>query len=349
MTKGYRSHRGPSHGRFFKILAVVVVLAVVLTAALLFLLQKYIVYNADGSVTVELPFFFGTRQPQQPSPAQSFVITTDAPSAPPPGVPSAPPETDVLRAVMTDAQNARAALEETGGNGVVLMLKGTDGALGYTSALELAEGAGISAPEGRNGEIDALAGETYAVAWMSCFRDHTMQKYRTALSMYTGSYRWLDRDGVGWLNPYKQEARDYIRDVAKEIASLGVDEIVLDYSGFPTFGKYQILTYGADADTPFSEAIDAFFAEVSDALEGTGVRLSAVTDLETLEDGENEKSGQRAETLLRYCDRLYVRSEDRAAIEAAYAAAGGEEAETRLVSVLSQAPGDVPYSYVVER
>ncbi len=74
-----------------------------------------------------------------------------------------------------------------------------------------------------------------------------------------------------------------------------------------------------------------------------------MTDLETLEDGENEKSGQRAETLLRYCDRLYVRSEDRAAIEAAYAAAGGEEAETRLVSVLSQAPGDVPYSYVVER
>jgi hypothetical protein len=245
----------------------------VLTAALLFLLQKYIVYNADGSVTVELPFFFGTRQPQQPSPAQSFVITTDAPSAPPPGVPSAPPETDVLRAVMTDAQNARAALEETGGNGVVLMLKGTDGALGYTSALELAEGAGISAPEGRNGEIDALAGETYAVAWMSCFRDHTMQKYRTALSMYTGSTAgWT---GTAWAGSILTSRRPgIISGRGKEIASLGVDEIVLDYAGFPRSANIRSSTYGADADTPSPRRSTRFFAEVSDALEGTGVRLS---------------------------------------------------------------------------
>jgi len=326
----------------------------VLTAALLLLLQKYIVYNADGSVTIDLPFFSAERSSPQPSPAGSFVVTTDAPSpSPSPSrAPTSPEGETVLRAAATgtaDPEEARAAMEALGGSAAVLTLKGIDGVLGYTSALELAQGAGISAPEGRNEVISALAEETETVAWVSCFRDHTMQKYRTALSMYTGSYRWLDRDSVGWINPYKQEARDYVRDVVKEIAALGVSEVVLDYSGFPTFGKYQILTYGADADTPFSDVIDAFFASVSDALEGTGVRLSAVTDLETLENGENDASGQRAETLLTCCDRLYVRSDDRAALEAAYAGAGGEDPDERLVSVLSEAPGDVSYSYVIEK
>ena len=69
----------------------------------------------------------------------------------------------------------------------------------------------------------------------------------------------------------------------------------------------------------------------------------------TLENGENEKSGQRAETLLRCCDRLYVRSDDRAALEAAYAGAGGEDPNERLVSVLSKAPSDAGYSFVVEK
>ena len=43
-----------------------------------------------------------------------------------------------------------------------------------------------------------------------------------------------DRDDHAWVNPYKQEAWDYLTEIALEAKKLGFDEIQFDYVRFCT-------------------------------------------------------------------------------------------------------------------
>jgi hypothetical protein len=223
-------------------------------------------------------------------------------------------------------------------------MKTEDGNLGYVSGSDLAVQAGVNAPDAAvNDEIRAAAEENglWLVANLSCFRDNEIPKHSHKLSIMTGSgYRWYDTDFIGWMNPYNTEAQDYLIDLATELAGLGFDEIRLSNCGFPVRGKVSYISYGSDASTPFSDAVDDFLGRMEAALADKDVKLSVVSDTSTVLDGKNAASGQTLSSLARLTDRLYIpcAPEDIPALLAAADAALPEPSGSFFVAVVSELP-----------
>ncbi len=313
-AKGYGPYRGRSpFKKFLKILAVLVIVLAVLGCAAALYLQRYLVVSHDG-VRLELPFF----QEEESEPASSA-----SPSEPPVVVvtptaePEPEPEPEALSPVslpleaLTDG-TAVSQIEAVGGDSALFDMKADSGALGYTSALELAVTAQLSASDPElNAAITAL-NETeglYTVARVSCFKDHNITDYERSLSIFTNSgYRWTDADGVRWISPTNSDVRDYLTAVCVELAALGFDEILLDNAGYPSEGTLAYIKKGdAYDETQFAAVIDGFYAQVSAALAEYDVKLSVVTTPEALA-GEDSLTGQTPANLARL-DRLWTRDE----------------------------------------
>ena len=80
-AKGYHQYRG--RGRGGKTLLVVFLLLVLLGAVSFLVLQKYIVYNDDGSVRIELPFLQKDNDTPAPIPDDDLNIQIDQPDPQP--------------------------------------------------------------------------------------------------------------------------------------------------------------------------------------------------------------------------------------------------------------------------
>ena len=68
------------------------------------------------------------------------------------------------------------------------------------------------------------------------------------------------------MNPYLQEARDYVTDIALELADLGFDEILLENFCFPTIGRPQLIAYGKYESVSKAETLSTFAQELSQML-----------------------------------------------------------------------------------
>ena len=75
----------------------------------------------------------------------------------------------------------------------------------------------------------------YAIARIPAFRDAWLGDVRPdwCVKKEDGSV-FRDRDGNAWVNPYKQEAWDYLIEIALEAKRLGFDEVQFDYVRFCT-------------------------------------------------------------------------------------------------------------------
>lgn len=343
--KRYDSYRGRGEsGGVLK--AVIVILAVVLVlgiAALIFL-QPYMIYSADG-VRIELPplpFFGGGSTPTPvptPEPTPSQVIVTPAPTP----EPTPTPEPDGLHAVVLD----RAALEDgtagsqvaaAGGNAALFDMKGDDGTLGYVSSLKLAKDIRASASQpGLNDAIQALnASELYTIARVSCFRDDKLPYYRNGLALRSESGNWKDLDRIRWSNPVKDGAREYVVNICVELAKLGFDEILLDNAAYPTQGRLDRIKLGEENYTPGSlhGPVERFYAQVAEALEPYGVKLSIAATAAAVAEGTDDVSGQSTAVLAQYADRVWLtlgEGETADAYLAALEAAGLADAKRDLV------------------
>lgn len=315
--KRYDSYRGRGEsGGVLK--AVIVILAVVLVlgiAALIFL-QPYMIYSADG-VRIELPplpFFGGGSTPTPvptPEPTPSQVIVTPAPTP----EPTPTPEPDGLHAVVLD----RAALEDgtagsqvaaAGGNAALFDMKGDDGTLGYVSSLKLAKDIRASASQpGLNDAIQALnASELYTIARVSCFRDDKLPYYRNGLALRSESGNWKDLDRIRWSNPVKDGAREYVVGICVELAELGFDEILLDNAAYPTQGRLDRIKLGEENYTPgeLHGPVEQFYAQVAEALEPYGVKLSIAATPRSVLEGADADSGQSTAVLAQYAGRVWL-------------------------------------------
>lgn len=313
-AKGYGPYRGRSpFKKFLKIFVVIVIILAALGAAATIYLQQFLVVSNDG-VRLELPFF-QQEEPDSvpsspdPSPEPPVVVVTPTPE-PEPGPETLQP-VSLPREALTDG-TALSQIEAAGGDSALFDMKADSGELGYVSALELAVTAQLSA-EGPdlNAAITAL-NETeglYTVARVSCFKDHNITDYERSLSIFTNSgYRWTDPDGIRWISPTNSDVRDYLTNLCLELAALGFDEILLDNAGYPSQGNLHYIKKGEAYDeTQFANVIDAFYAQVSAALEEYDVKLSVVTTPEALA-GLDSLTGQTPADLARF-DRLWTRDE----------------------------------------
>lgn len=309
---GYDTYRGRTKLQTALTVLIVILLVVLLLAvAAFFLLQRYMVYTDDGQAHLELPFFrTEEEQPGEPVQSQDIVIVTARPTPEPTPTPPPPGLEPValLRSALTDG-TAGEQMAAAGGDALLFNMKAGDGTLGYVSSVSRAVSAKASAAQpGLNEAIEALtAGEGYAIARVSCFQDNIAPRVDGSLSIRTNSgYKWRDGEDLRWMNPTIPAARQYVTELCVELAGLGFDEILLENSGWPTTGHLEYIKIGEAYDPEnLTEAVETFYRETRSALEGTGVTLAVAVEAAALSE-EGDRSGQSAELLGQYADKVYV-------------------------------------------
>jgi hypothetical protein len=165
-------------------------------------------------------------------------------------------------------------------NAVVIDMKSDRGFLGFQSTHPLAQEFGILRKD--IVDIRELLRECreagiYTIARIVVFKDNPLAHARPewAAVRADGSI-WLDREGLGWANPFLQEVRDYNIALAKEVAELGFDEIQFDYLRFPSDGDVGSIVYAQENTLETrTTAIRTFMEQVTAALEPYDVFVSA--------------------------------------------------------------------------
>jgi hypothetical protein len=144
--------------------------------------------------------------------------------------------------------------------------------------------------------LDILAErKIFPIARVVCFKDSRFPKQRPDLALIdklTGQ-PWKDYKGNLYLNPYKQEAWEYIVQVAEDAARKGFREIQFDYIRFPDgqSGDLSTVSYPGQFGEK-EDAIAGFLAYARPRLEALGVWVSADIFGWVLEDGSVKGIGQ---------------------------------------------------------
>lgn len=86
--------------------------------------------------------------------------------------------------------------------------------------------------------------DIYLIARIPAFRDAWLGEVRPdwCVKLADGSV-FTDRDGNAWVNPYKQEAWDYLVEIGTQAKKLGFDEVQFDYVRFCTERKMQDVVF----------------------------------------------------------------------------------------------------------
>ncbi|MBQ7598646.1 MAG: hypothetical protein IJU56_08705 [Clostridia bacterium] len=151
----------------------------------------------------------------------------------------------VSHEVLSGKREARACIRKLNRNdcnAVVIDFKTAEGNLAYTSA-EL-----FAIQNNRNlydsdtvREVLELfqRANIQVIAGVHCFNDHALASFEPSLAVkYLGTdVTWFDADeengGKAWVNPYATKGRAYLKAVISEIASFGVNGILLKNLSFP--------------------------------------------------------------------------------------------------------------------
>lgn len=140
-------------------------------------------------------------------------------------------------------------------NAIVVDMKfDDDGTLWYNSQTPQAKQYGTIKKKGEDPNIlidvkamlaDSHKHGLYVIARMVVMRDPAIAKANPAWSLKSRAtgQPWKDSNGLVWPNPFVPEVSEYNAALAKELASLGVDEVQFDYIRFPTDGKLSDIQY----------------------------------------------------------------------------------------------------------
>lgn len=331
--RGYSSYHG--RGPIGKILLMILLVLVILAAAAFILLQQYIVYDESGTPHLLLP---------EKNPTEETTPQT-APEAEAPDVEltiedATPSQTLAALELPADPalwQAAVAGLTEQEQNAVCVTVKAPGGRLQYASAVP---GASLSATAAAASAAlpGILAGETHAIARLSCFRDelYSTANLDSAGLKNTGGYIFYDGNNNRWLDPAKPAARQYLCDLAKECAAMGFDEILLTDVSYPTAGKLDKIAYG---ETVKDQNFKAFLEELRTALSTYAVKLSIELPASAITEGRDSAAGLLLSDLAPLVDRVYVRT-TAAEAPALTAAVTAVSPETAFIPEVTEAPGD---------
>lgn len=144
------------------------------------------------------------------------------------------------------------AVKQKGANAVMIDIKREDSIIPYDSSVIAALVTESSAPNENITiqEIIVMLHENgmYVSGKLTCFKDDLAATTFRAYSLGDKStaVKWVDSDGIHWLNVYSRGAREYIRDLAAEAVALGMDEVILDYFFFPNAYNPENIDYATD-------------------------------------------------------------------------------------------------------
>ena len=340
--RGYSSYRGKSPRG--KIALAVLLVLVIVGAAAVIRLQKYVVYDDSGRPRLELPWSSG----------QSAGSAAGSEEEPPDAnLTIQEPERTEVRAVqfpvgpLTDWSEAWA---QAGGghsdcNAAVYTVKAPDGSV-YLDSQAVLPGA-LKTVEGTGAAVGDMlkADGVYAVAEIACFRDPIAASGDLdGMGLKnTGGYVFYDGNSDRWLDPAKPAARQYLIDLASGCAAMGFDEILLTDVSYPTEGKLNKIDYGAAAAAlpdSLTDEITSFLKQMQAALAEYDVKLSVLLPADLLLSGDSTGvSGQSLAEIAPLADRICAAVDNASAVEHLQAAVTAAGKDTELVPVLASPEG----------
>jgi hypothetical protein len=196
-------------------------------------------------------------------------------------------------------------------NAVVIDVKGDRGFIPYRTGVQAAIEAGAQGPVLVR-DFDALLGGLraqgiYTIARIVAFKDNVLAHHRpdwAVIDTRTGK-PWIDREGLAWVDPFREEVWDYVLAIAREAAQKGFDEIQFDYVRFPTDGKLSAARYARpNTGATRLPAITGFLARARRELGPTGVFLAADIFGYTAFNPNDTDIGQRIEELAPHVDYI---------------------------------------------
>jgi hypothetical protein len=202
-------------------------------------------------------------------------------------------------------------VERTELNAVVIDIKGDRGFIPYETAVPLAmdtAGRGPVRIRDFDGLLEGLKRRgVYTIARVVAFKDNVLAQERpgwAVLDARTGR-PWLDRERLAWLDPFVEEAGNYIIAVAREAALKGFEEIQFDYLRFPGDGELGQARYSRPSTrTARIQAVTAFLERARRAIRPTGAFLAVdLFGYTAFNEGDTE-IGQRIEDLAPRVDYL---------------------------------------------
>ena len=316
-AKGYRSYRG--RGTKKKILLAVLLCLVILAAAVVIWLQGHMVYDADGTPHLDIPW----QQTGEQEPQEELDLVIEEPEAPP-----AVHALSLTAAPLTQAslEEARTAAEGSY-NAFAVTLKDSGGTVYFDSRTALSGTVETAADTAAALEsLTQADGGVTAIARISALLDPVAARADVEGMglMNTGGYIFYDGNNLNWLDPSKEATQTYLSGIAVEAAELGFQEILLTDFSFPTEGSLDRIAY-PEAGT--RESLRACLAAIRTALDAAGyeeVALSVETTARVIVGGLDETAGVALTDLADVVDRVYaVTTEEQApALSAAAEAAG---------------------------
>lgn len=306
-TRGYSGYRGrrPGGKRWLVVLLTLILLA----AAAFLVIQRYIVYDKDGSYHFEFPWqrTASMQKPTLRGARQDLEIIIEQPDAP-----AALPlhVRELNAAAWGDMPAALAALPDSV-NAVAVRLKTADGVLLYPSTLSDAVEAQAVAGGAEAGDALRVLTDSgyYTVARLAALHDSRFSHANVEeAAIQQKQYRdriWFAPDSSFYLAAEKELARQYLCSIAREVAALGFDELLFDEFGYPTAGRLDNIKT-EDRELTMPEALSLLADNLRETLSDTDVKLSVVMDEKTVLDGANAKSGQELARLAIRFDRIYV-------------------------------------------
>ena len=330
-SRGYHSY----HGRTprWRIVLMALLVVVILVAVAVIALSRYIVYDEEGTLQMELPW---QEEPVKETPDPPLDLTIEEPVKP-----------QTLRGFSAPVPLTREswshsldqAKETFDCNAAAVTLKDATGNVYFNSTVALP-----GTVRFQEGETDAALAavvaysqstEGHSIARLSCFHDPKAAN-RDVESMglkNTGGYIFYDGNNSQWLDPAKPAAREYLCGLAKEAAELGFDEILLTDVSYPTVGKLDKINYGEGEK---SANLTAFLKEMRAALEPYGVALSIEVPEAVISQGYDDDAGLLLAAIAPQVDRIYAVTTEENAPALAQAVSNAHET-TQFVPELTDA------------
>ena len=331
---------------------------ILLTVVLFFGLQKYIVFEHDG-VRVALPGAAagedGALPNDETAPEQVNAVLeiTDPDYS---AVPAAAGEGLAdMAAVFVPAQDVSmsgvgrymSVMSSYGANALVLEVKPVSGQLVWASSSPTAAAYSLNGTLDLEAMVAALRqqdedDELYLVAQLSCCIDGLLAERcpSAALRFATGA-AYADSEGA-WLDPYSATVSAYLSELCSELAEMGFDELLLKSLSLPI--TEEAIGFSVElSSTPTPEAaVCGLAVELTNALEGYDIPVSAILDTTSLRSGLADKLGQKLGPCGKVFDRLcsatdsaWLSGVDRDSIDQ-YLTLGS--LETRYVPIMSYVP-----------
>ncbi|MGE5707006.1 MAG: putative glycoside hydrolase [Bacteroidota bacterium] len=196
-------------------------------------------------------------------------------------------------------------------NTVIFDAKDMSGIVSYDSKVPLARKIGAVSPyliRDLPKMIDLLHREgIHVVARQTLFYDKMLANARKDLTVRSKSTGrpWIEQGSYPtWVDPSIKEVQDYNLALAKELVSLGIDEIQFDYIRFPAMGNTRDCAYRFDPKTPKHQIITGFLKRAYEELKPMGALLSIdVYGVVGWDQGIDVViTGQKLEELCHYTD-----------------------------------------------